>query len=288
MTFKGIYKNLVETIDAFSKDDAATLGAALSFYTALALAPLLMIFVSVAGIIGPDAQQQLIQEIQKLVGPQTGEFIQMVIRNAHQHRASSTVSAIVGILTLVISASGVFAQLQQSMNIIWDVHAKPGSDLKIFLRQRIFSVAIMAGVLFLSLVSLAASSVLSFLFSGSGGWWEWIDLLGSLVIYILAFSVIFKVVPDVRLRWQDVWEGAVFTAVLFVVGKFAIGRYLGYSSIGSAYGAAGSLVVLLAWLYYTSLIVFFGAELTQVTARRRGAGLVPKAHAMLDADMFTM
>jgi membrane protein len=285
MTFKSIFRFLLDGIKDFITDDGATLGAALSFYTALALAPLLVIFMAVAGLIGPEAQVQLVRQIQNLVGPQTGAFIQLVILNAHTHRDTGTVSAILGILTLLISASGVFAQLQYSMNVIWDVHAKPGHDIRFFFRQRLLSFGIMAGVAFLSLVSLAVSTTISYLFTGTETLWFWVDFLGSMIAYILLFALIFKVLPDVYLRWGDVWGGSVITAILFVAGKFAIGKYLGYSSIGSAYGAAGSLVVLLFWLYYTSQIMFFGAELTQVYARRRGSGLIAKYHAALNEDI---
>jgi membrane protein len=284
MVFHSIYRFLLDGLRDFMTDDGATLGAALSFYTALALAPLLMIVMAAAGLIGAEAQSHLIRQIQHVVGPQISEFIQLVIRNAQEHRGTGTLSAVVGVLTLFISASGVFAQLQYSMNTIWDVHVKPGHDVMFFIRQRLLSFAMMAVVALLSVASLTLSTVLSYLFSGTAAAWLWVDFLGSLVAYSLVFALIFKLLPDVELAWRDVWGGSVVTAVLFVAGKFAIGKYLGYTSIGSAYGAAGSLVVLLLWLYYTSQIVFFGAELTQVYARNHGSGLIPKSHALLNAD----
>ncbi|HEY3296609.1 MAG TPA: YihY/virulence factor BrkB family protein [bacterium] len=278
---KDLFKFIVCVVDDFSTDNAATLGAALAFYTALSLAPLLMIFLFIAGLIGSDAQIQLVNQIQSLVGPQASAVIDLVIDNLRKQHHTGATSAVIGGITLLISATGVFAQLQFSMNTIWDVHAKPGNDVWTFIRQRLLSLTMMAVTGFLTLASLVISAALNFVFSGTG-MWETVDSTASFAVYVLIFALIYKVLPDVRLAWRDVWIGALITAMLFVIGKFAIGKYLGYSSVGSAYGAAGSLVVLLLWFYYTSLIVFFGAEITQVRARRYDRGMVPKNYGEMN------
>lgn len=280
---KVLFRFVVDTIDDFSLDSAATLGAALAFYTALSLAPLLMIFLFFAGLIGPQAQTQLVIQIQTLVGPEASSVIDLVIDNLrHQHHAG-VISALIGGAMLLVSATGVFAQMQHSMNTVWDVHARPGNDLWTIVRQRLLSLGMMAGVAVLSLVSLAISAALNVVFAGHTRLWNAMDSLASLVVYVIVFALVFKLLPDVKLVWRDVWMGALITAALFVIGKYAISRYLGYSSVGSTYGAAGSLVVLLVWLYYTSVIIFFGAEATQVRARHHDRGMTPKRNGEMNA-----
>jgi membrane protein len=195
----------------------------------------------------------------------------MIIENAREQKDAGFLSAMLGAGAVVISATMVFAQLQTAMNRIWNVEPKPrGNAIFAWLRKRLLSLSMMAGIGFLMLVSLAISAALNLIFTGEGTLWKVIDLGVSLGIYTLLFAMIFKVLPDVEIQWRDVWGGAFITAILFDVGKFAIGKYLGYSSVGSAYGAAGSLVVLLVWVYYSSLVVFMGAEITQVMSQRRG------------------
>jgi membrane protein len=280
MTLKTTFDVLREAVREFGRDGATVLGAALSFYTALSLAPLLVILMFVAGVIGIAAQQQLIMQIVGLIGPQAGAIIQLVLQNISLEHQKGLISAILGITALLSSAMAVFGQLQTSMNIIWNVEARPGRGaFRRWLRKRLLSLGMMAGVGFLLLVSLAISTALTLVFSGEGTAWKIVDLGVSLIIYALLFATIFKVLPDISIAWRDVWLGAVITAVLFDVGKFAIGKYLGYSSVGSAYGAAGSLVVLLLWVYYSSLIMFLGAELAQVIAHHRGARRAPEKFA---------
>jgi membrane protein len=282
---KAIFRFLVDTINEFGADNAATLAAALAFYSALALAPLLVIFMFFAGLIGPEAQAQLLSQIQNLVGPEANSGISLVLDSLRQQHHSGVISAIFGSIALLVSATGVFAQLQFSINTIWDVHAKPGNDIWNFIRQRLLSLLLMGAIGLLTLISLVLSAALSFIFSGHNHIWSSLDFLGSLAVYVLVFAVIFKVLPDVELAWRDVWTGALITALLFVIGKFAIGKYLGYSGVGSAYGAAGSLVVLLLWVYYTAVVVFLGAEMAQVQARRHDRGLKPKKYGELDWEI---
>ena len=282
MFLKTPYKIVVEAIKEFSGDGATGLGAALSFYTALSLAPMQVILMFVAGVIGQGAQTQLIQEIVSLVGPQAGFVIELIIENARQQQDTGLFSAVLGIAAVVLSATLVFAQLQTSMNRIWDVEVKPkiGAFLLSWLRKRALSLSLMAGIGFLLLVSLAISAALGLIFSSEDLLWKYADLGVSLLIYTLLFAMIFKVLPDVHIAWRDMWLGAFVTAILFDVGKYAIGKYLGYSSVGSTYGAAGSLVVLLLWVYYSSLIMFFGAELVHVISRRRSVHCEPEEFAV--------
>lgn len=280
MSIKTPFKIILEAIKEFDRDDVTVHGAALSFYMALSLAPMLVILMFVAGIIGAGAQQRLIVEIVDLVGLQAAVVIQMIMENAQLRRDAGSISALLGIGALIVSGGAVFSQLQSSMNLIWNVEAIPGRGaFHTWLRKRALSLSLMAGIGFLMLVSLAVSGALSLVFSGEGTRWEILDVFASLLIYTLLFAMVFKVLPDVKVAWRDVWIGALITAILFDVGKYALGKYLGYSGFGSAYGAAGSLVVLLVWVYYSSLIMFFGAELAQVISRGHGSPPPPEEFA---------
>lgn len=265
----------------FVEDDVMTLAAALSFYTALSLAPLLVIILWLAGQLGPEAQEQIVRQIELLIGPEAGEAIRLVIHSAGQRIETGTLAGVLGVATLLFSATAVFAQLQDSINRIWNVEARPDQNVLTWVKKRLLGLAMILGTLFLLVVSLTVSAGLQFMLERTGvnAMWQWVNLAGSLLVFVLLFALMFKFLPDVRVRWRDAWAGGALTAVLFVVGKAAIGLYLGQSGVGSAYGAAGSLVVLLVWVYYSSLILFFGAELTQVYARRLEDFLLPEDHA---------
>ena len=185
-----------------------------------------------------------------------------------------------GFALLLFSATGAFAQMQYSLNAIWDVQPKPGGGLWRWLRKRILSLGMILGIGFLLLVSLGVSTVLNLLFAGTGGFvWEAVNVVVSLFVYTVLFALIYKVLPDVKIAWQDVWVGALLTAVLFAIGRFLLGLYLGRSAVASPYGSAGSLVTILLWIYYASLIFFFGAELTQTWAAFHGRRLQPEEYA---------
>ena len=281
MSLKTTFTLIREAALEFNKDGATTLSAALAFYTSLSLAPMLLILMFVAGLIGHNAQTQLIQQIVNLVGPQAGFVIEMIIENARQQHHTGVISAVLGIGALVLSAAAVFGELQAAINRIWDVRAKPRRGAMLtWLRKRLLSLSMIAGVGFLMLVSLAISTSLQLVLGGEGSHWKLVDMTVSLIIYTLLFAMIFKVLPDVKLEWRDVWLGAFVTSVLFDIGKFAIGKYLGYSGAGSAYGAAGSVIVLLVWVYYSSLTLFMGAEITQVISERRHIAREPEQFAV--------
>ena len=259
------------------EDKAAQLGAALAFYSILSLAPLLIISLAIAALFfGDKAEGEMMGQLTGLVGEQGAGAISQMLRHA-QHPGAGITAAVFGVITLMFGASGVFAQLQSAMNEIWNVPPKQSSGLWDMVRGRFVSFAMVLGTGFLLLVSLILSAIISGIGSFIGDHWPALQPLSQLanvgvsfIVVTLLFAMIFKLLPDADIAWRDVWVGALITAVLFTVGKFFIGLYLGKAAVGSAYGAAGSLVVLLIWIYYSAQILFFGAELTQVYARRYG------------------
>jgi membrane protein len=273
----------------WNEDRPFELAAALAYYTIFSLAPLLVIAISVAGFVfGREAaQEQVVGTLSGFVGKDGGAAIQTMIDNASKQQSSdSIVAMLVGVALLLFGAGGVVGQLQSSLNMIWGVEPKPGRGLFGFLRERFISYAMVLGVGFLLLVSLIVTAALAafdqFLdgpMPGAGIVLQIVHFIVSLGLIAFVFAAIYRFMPDARIAWKDVVIGGVLTAILFNVGKFVIGLYLGQSSVTSVYGAAGSLVTLLLWIYYSSLIFFFGAELTQVYATRFGSGLTPSENA---------
>jgi membrane protein len=264
-------------VQEFVDDDATTLAGALAFYTALALAPLVLIVIKVAGILDPQAQQHVIDQIGGFVGAEAGKSVAAVIQAAERNQRTGTVAAVLGLATLAFSATGVFGQLQSSLNRIWDVRAKPAHGVWIWtwLRKRVLSFGMLLSIAFLLLVSLVISAGLSAVFSRETWAWGAVNAVVSLALFTALFALMFRYLPDVRIEWRDVWTGAAVTAVLFSIGRFAIALYLGQSAVSSAYGAAGSLVVLLLWVYYSGMVFFFGAEITEAYAHERQRPIVP-------------
>ncbi|HEV2721062.1 MAG TPA: YihY/virulence factor BrkB family protein [Thermoanaerobaculia bacterium] len=263
----------------FGDDKAQRLGAALAYYTIFSLAPLLLIAIAIAGLIfGREAAQgQIFDQLRTVLGPQAAAAVQEMVKGAAKPK-SGTIATVVGIVTLLFGAAGVFGQLKDALNTIWNVEPKKTGGIMAMIKDRFLSFAMVLGTGFLLLVSLVIDSAIAaaghFLgnrMHGGEALWQGIQLVVSLAVVTLLFALIFRFLPDVHPAWRDVWFGALFTAVLFVVGKFALGLYLGKSAVGSSYGAAGSLVVLLLWVYYSAQILFFGAEFTQVYARTHGS-----------------
>lgn len=276
----------------FLSDDAMTLGAALAFYTALSLAPLLVLLVWITTLLGGAAQAELVDQIVALVGTEAGATVRGVVENAKNTPTLGSFAGVAGILLLLFSAGTVFAQLQHSLNVVFNVRSKPtkgaARGLWAWVRRRLLSMGMVLTIGFLLMVSLAFSAVLAAALTrvstaapAAAAVWHTVDFVAPTAVFIALFAVLFKFLPDVRIGWKDVWLASVVTAVLFSVGKLGIGLYLGRSSLGSAYGAAGSLVVLLVWVYYSAIIFFFGAELAQVWARAHGRGFEPKEGAEL-------
>ena len=269
-------------------DKAPRLAASLAFYTLLSLAPMLVVAVSIAGLIfGEDAARgQIAGQLNGLLGPTGADTVQSILAHA-KTPSSGIVGAVVGIALAVFGASGVFGELQTSLDQIWHVESKPGRGVKGFLRDRVFSFTLVMGVAFLLLVSLVLSAALaaigtyfSHTLPGGEALWHILNLVISIGVTAVLFGLIFKIVPDVEIRWHDVWLGALVTAILFTGGKFLIGLYLGRSSVASPFGAAGSVVALVVWIYYSAQILFFGAELTRAHTEQRGVHVKPSANAV--------
>lgn len=282
---KVFWELLKETYDEWSNDNALRLGAALSYYMIFSLPPVLLIVIALAGFIfGEDAARgRIVEEIQGLIGRSGAEGVETMIRNAYKPEAG-IIATIVGVVTLIIASTGVFAELQDALNTVWNVKPAEGRGVLDILRVRLFSFIMIVGIGFLLLVSLVVSAGISALNDYvlqyqadllSKTLLQIINLVVSLAISTGLFAMIYKLLPDVRIAWKDVWLGALFTSLLFTIGKFAIGLYLGNSDIGSSYGAAGSMAIILFWVYYSSQILFFGAEFTQVYSRRFGRTATP-------------
>jgi membrane protein len=280
-----IWEVLRTTFSEFIRDEALLLSAALAFYTALSLAPLLLIAVWVLSwVYSGEASEQAIQRAQEAGGPQAAHIARTVLANAHQ-KGQSTAAAIIGFGTFVFSASGVFGQLQYSLNRIWNVKARADAPWWDWLRKRLWALVMLAVIGVILLASVAATAILAIVqhrMEGMIRWpWLWwgLNLAIPFLVYVLLFAMIFKILPDVRIHWSDVWWGAVLTAILFVIGRQLIGWYIGRGATTSVYGAAGSLVALLLWLYYSAVIFFLGAEMTQAIAHVRGKRIQPSRYA---------
>jgi len=288
MNPKAIYHLLKDTFGEWSEDKAPRLGAALAYYSVFSIGPLIILTIGVASLIwGAEAAQgQVVNEIEGTVGePVAGALEQML---AHGHESGwGTGATILGIITLLFGASGVFGQLQDALNTVWKVAPKPGRGLWGIVSDRFLSLTMVLGTGFLLLVSLVLTAALSALGSsvaqalpGAAIIWQIVNQVVAFAVVTLLFAMIFRFLPDARIAWRDVWIGAVITAALFSVGKFLLGWYLGREGVTSGFGAAGSLVVILLWVYYSSLILLFGAEFTYVYAKRFGSGAKPTSNAV--------
>ncbi|MDP9000095.1 MAG: YihY/virulence factor BrkB family protein [Myxococcota bacterium] len=277
-----------ETATDWNDHNAARLAAALACYTLLSIAPLVVLSVAVAGLAFGDqaARGEISAQIGAVVGADAAHAVEAIVVNA-KTPSSGIIGTVFGIVVLLFGASGVFGELESALNTIWGVAPKPGRGWKGLVMDRFFSFTMVIAVAFLLLVSLVMSAALaatgkffSSSLPGGDALWQVVNFIVALGITTLLFGIVFKYVPAAKIDWRDVWLGAVVTAVLFGVGKLLLGLYIGRSSITSAYGAAGSLVALVIWVYYTSQIVFMGAEFTQVHARRSGRRVQPADNAV--------
>jgi membrane protein len=289
MKFRTVVRLIKDTITEANEDNVPLFAAALAYYTVFSLAPVLIIAIAIVGaVFGEEAARgEIERQMQGLLGAQGAEFVQSMIQNANQPNSGGALATLISTGVLLFGASGVFGQLQSALNTIWEVKPKPGQAVKSFLQSRFLSFAMVLVIGFLLLVSLVLSAVLA----GIGAYISSIVpefvILGQLLNFLVSFAVItllfasiYKFLPDVIVPWKNLWIGAGVTALLFNFGKFLIGLYLGNSSIGSTYGAAGSLVVVLIWVFYSAQILLYGAEFTQVYSRYRGRPLQPSAHAV--------
>ena len=278
-----------ETFSEWSEDKVPRLAAALAYFTAFALAPLLLIAIAVAGLVfdREAVTNQIGQQLAGLLGPTAADAVNMMVKAAGANQGGGIIASIIGVATLLFAASGVFGELQDTLNTIWEVQPKPNQGLMATIKQRFFSFAMVLGVGFLLLVSLALSAALGAVGAIVAGdqadqslVWKAINFVVSFGVTTLLFALIYKVLPDVKIQWRDVWIGALVTALLFTLGKAAIGWYLGRPGTTSTYGAAGSFVALLLWVYYSAQILFFGAEFTQVYAKTHGSKIEPAENAV--------
>jgi membrane protein len=269
-------------------DNALRLSAALAYYTTFSLAPLLLIVIAVAGVVlGNDsARDAILAQVSLLIGPTGAAATEQILQSASKPK-SGIIAALTGGVMLLLGATGVAGQLQDALNTIWEVQPKPGGGFRKLIRRRIMSFAMILGIAFLLLVSLVVSAGIS----AVGAYWSerteiivmGLHLIVSTAIITVLFALMFKFLPDVKLKWRDVWVGAFVTAVLFSIGKTLTGLYLAKSSVASSYGAAGSLVIILIWVYYSSASFLLGAEFTQVYTRYRESrvptkpGIISKA-----------
>ena len=290
MNIRRIWLLLKITFSQWRQDQASVMAAALAYYTVFSLAPLLIIVIAIAGAVFGEqaAKGELVMQMQGLIGKEGAQLIQTAIENASQLDPSKgPIPTLINIVLLLSGASVIFGQLQQSLNRIWNVEPKPGNGIIDFLRKRLLSFSIVLVIGFLLLVSLVISTILVILGNylrdlvpGFTYLWQLLNFLVSFGIVTLLFALIFKILPDAKIAWKDVWMGAALTALLFDIGKFLLGFYLGKTSLASAYGAAGSLVIILTWVFYSAQILFLGAEFTQVYVRSGGKEIAPAEYAM--------
>jgi membrane protein len=261
--------------------NAFEMAAALAYYTLVSLAPLIIILIAIVGpFFGTAATENyIVGAIAGIAGEESARAVQAIVHNANQ-QGSGMLASVIGVVLLLLGAGAVVGQLQQSLNVIFGVTPKPDIDWWAFLRARFFSYAMLLAIGFLLMVSLIITTVLSaitkyfgYLLPSLAAIWPAVDLVSSFALVTLLFALIYKILPDVHIAWRDALLGAALTSFLFSVGKLIIGLYLGRSSVAAAYGAAGSVVTILLWVYYSALIVFFGAEITQLYATEVGAGV---------------
>ncbi len=288
MNSKQLWRLLQQTFKAWNEDKASRLAAALAYYTVFSLTPLITITLAIVGVaFGEDAARgEIVAQIQGLVGRQSAEAIETAIANVSQD-AHPGITSLVNIGVLLFAASGVFAELQGALNTIWEVAPKPGKEIRLFIRQRLLAFLMVVTIGFLLLASLMLNTFLvavSHLFinflPGGDVPWQLFNTVGSFILFTFLFGLIYKYLPQAKIAWSDVWIGALMTATLFSIGKFALGLYLGHNSFGSAFGAAGSLVFVVAWVFYSAQILFFGAEFTHAYARQYGSYIRPRKYAV--------
>jgi membrane protein len=274
LTMRALGRTFVAAGRQFLEDKSPRLAASLSYYTVFSLPPLLVSLIAVAGLaFGADeVRERLVTQLGGLMGADAADMLGGAVRDAQQ--AGSGLALGLGVGALLLGASGTFGQLQDALNTVWDVEPPESGGVVRFVRARFLSFASVLGAGFLLLVSLAVSTAIGAVvdtferFDAIAPFLFTVDLATSFAVITVVFALIFKFLPDVTISWRHVWWGAAITSALFVIGKFAIGFYIGASEVGSAYGAAGSLIVVLVWIYYSSIILLYGAEFTQVWSTR--------------------
>lgn len=293
LSLKGIWQVLKDASKGFIEDKVPKLSASLAYYTVFSMGPLLIMIIFISGIFwGREAiEGSIYTQMNGFVGEDAAKQIQEIVKNASLSD-KGTFAAIIGAIFLLIGATGVFGEIQDSINGIWGLKPKPKGGFMKLIKTRLLSFGIIGSLGFLLLVSLAVTAVveglnrrLQTIFPDVAVVIFYIiNILLTLGVVTLLFAVIFKVLPDAKLKWKDVWAGSIATAILFMIGKFAISFYISKSEVGSTYGTAGSLVVILLWIYYSSMILYFGAEFTKVYVVKYGAPIQPNEYAVLEKD----
>ncbi len=288
-TFKDSWCIIKDTFTGFMADKGLKLSASLSYYTMFSLAPLLLLIISLAStFFGRDAiEGRVFYQIRDLIGPQAAVQIQQVIKNL-ELSGKTNLSLIIGVFTLILGATTVFGEIQDSINMIWKVKAKPKKGWLKLVKDRLRSGSIIIGLGFLLIVSLIVNGAIVALNDILEGYFPWFTVIlfnvaniaVSFLVITILFGVIFKVLPDAKIRWRDVRAGAFFTACLFLLGRYLIGLYITTTGAGSPYGAAGSIIVILLWVYYTAAILYFGAEFTRAYALFKGRNIQPAEYAV--------
>lgn len=276
------------SVNEFLEDDCMTMAAALAYYTVFSLPSILLILVAVVGIVFGRAavEGQIEQQISGLVGPGAAQQVQTMIQRQSQNTSGTVLGLAFGGLALLFSATTAFTQLQSALNTAWDVKPDPAGGVKNFLLKRLWSFSMLVGIGVVLLVSLAVSAILPVLgrvvssLPFSGTLLQAVYFVFSLALIVVLLAAIYKVLPDTKIAWREVWVGAITTGILFVIGRFLIGLYIAHSGTASAFGAAGSLILIVLWIYYSSLILLLGAEFTQVWAHEQGRRIEPARGAV--------
>ncbi|MBW4537705.1 MAG: YihY/virulence factor BrkB family protein [Myxacorys chilensis ATA2-1-KO14] len=289
MRLKTGIRLLKDTVQEWNEDNVPMLAAALAYYTVFSLAPLLLIAIAIAGaFLGEEAARgEVVTQLQGIVGKPAADAISALIDNANKPNSGGTIATIISVAILLFGASGVFGQLQMALNIIWGVKPKPGRAVKSFIQSRFLSFAMVLVIGFLLLVSLVFTAVLSLISNYFGNFVPGFLIVGKILNFVISFGVItflfaaiYKFLPDAKIPWSNLWVGAAVTAILFNLGRFLIGLYLENGGVSSSYGAAGSLVVILIWVFYSAQILLLGAEFTQVYSKYRGKPIQPSKYAV--------
>lgn len=271
---------LKESVREFICDDVLTQAASLSFYAALALAPLVLLILAATPYLPAGTDRQMLSQMESIVGDSGAAALESVVSSAEARKESAGFLPFAfGLAMLLFSSSGVFAQLQATMNRIWNVRRKKGAGPVDWLRKRLLSISMVLVCLVLLAASVVITSAIEFLGPEGVSRWSFTNAAVAFLVFTAAFMAVFRFLPDVRIAWRDVWFGAVATSLLFSIGKHAVSLYISHGAVASSYGAAGSLAALLVWVYYSAIIVLFGAEVTQVYARHFGKGIRPDSHA---------
>lgn len=282
------------TFNDWIDDNVPRLGAALAYYTLFSLAPMLVVAIAIAGFVfGEEAARgEIFVQLQTLIGAEGAKLVESLLQSVSKP-SHGLLATVLGVFTFILGATTAFVELQSALNTVWEVQPKPGRGVKGLLRDRILSFGMLLGIGFLLLVSLAVSAALSafstFMGNRVPGFYYFAQLMNfvlSIGVQTVLFAMMYKFLPDVKLAWRDVWVGAFSTSVLFTLGKFLLGFYIGSSSVTSGYGAAGSVAVLLLWVYYSTQILLLGAEFTQIYAERFGAHIEPNENAMYTPEHF--